>query len=943
MKGHENKKLKDIRWIWFFFFCLMFTPNIFAQQSVERRDSLKLDYETVNVDKYNGSVFTINGDAIRNLPVSHLSNTLGGLIPGFYSRQGAGGVANEASNYWIRGRRTEGEGVLTLVDGQERAFGTLSPHEIESITVLKDAAATALYGMRGANGVILVNTRQGNIGKPQVEFTAELINQEPLRLLKPLGSADYARYYNEALANDGKDFIYSQSDINMYRNGSDPEKYPDVHWLDDYYKKYTWMQRYNLNISGGNKLTRYFVNAGFLTQSGMYNTDSDNDYSYNTNNRIDRYNVRSNIEFDVTPTTLVSLDLYGWYESQNRPGGDTYAAYWTALITPPNVFPAYYADNGNYVDDGGNKIVGENGKIVAGNKDYANAWALINRAGFSSFKNVYGSYRAQIKQDLSMLLPGLKARALISMDSRSQVAVDRTRTYAYYELTTDPNVLKKTGTDGVIGSDQTNKNSPRSNNIELQLSWANTFDKHELSASAFYNQYESTNDVSIPARFQSVNGWANYLFDKRYGLDFLLSYAGCYKFEKGNRFGLFPTVAAGWTISNESFFEGIKNIVPYLKLKGSWGKLGNHRGVDAFYYESRMVSPSGVYNFGNSMGAVAGYTQDVIANPNLTWEKSELLNVALETRLLNNQLTLGGEYFKDKRTDIYTSNGRVSSLYGFDLTVYENLGKVNTQGYELYGNWNSSFGDFKYAVGGTFSYSASEIIDLGQVDQPYPWMSNVGYPIGSKTGLIADGFFNSYDDIVMAPVHTYSQLQPGDIRYKDLNGDGLVDNNDIARIGYADCPQIFYGITLGVSYKGLGVSVLLQGAERTDITLSSIVATPFFGNFNMYEHQQNRWTPENKNAEFPRLSTIYDNSNNVRNSSLWIRDASYLRLKTMEVYYEFPRSLLKKSFIKGAKIFATGYDLYSWDNVKIIDPEYDGGAGSMPITRNVSLGCSIKF
>jgi hypothetical protein len=390
----------------------------------------------------------------------------------------------------------------------------------------------------------------------------------------------------------------------------------------------------------------------------------------------------------------------------------------------------------------------------------------------------------------------------------------------------------------------------------------------------------------------------------------------------------------------------MKKVIPHFKIKGSWGIVGNHRGVTEFGYQSALTPVAGTYWFGDNMGGVQGYTESIIADPYLTWEESKQFNIGAKMALFEKKLTLGGEYFKDNRTNIYTSNGKVSALYGFDtsVSIMQNMGKVDSHGYELYGNWTSSVGDVKYNIGGTLSFAQSEVIDLGMVDQPYPWMSNIGYPLGARTGLVAEGFFNSYDEIASAPTHTFYAVQPGDIRYKDLNGDGLIDANDVARIGYGECPEFFYGISLGISYKGLGISALFQGTQRSDLVLGSIVSTPFINKTNIYEHHLNYWTPENvANATFPRLSTIYNNTNNVRNSTLWIRDASYLRLKNVEVYYDFPQELLKKTFLKGVKVFATGYDLYSWDDIKIIDPEYDGSAAQMPIMRNISFGCSIKF
>ncbi len=948
-------EMETKRFRWYFLLCVLFAcPNLTWAQQIAR-DTAKADivpldlvFRQIDAADFNGSAYTISGDEIRNLPVTSLTNLLAGIVPGFYSRQAEGGMANENASYWIRGIRTYSEGVLVLVDGQDRAFGTLSPHEIESITVLKDAAATVLYGMRGANGAILVNTRKGRTGKASVEFTSQLINQQPIGMMKSLNALGYSENYNTALKNDGMDEtnLYSEDYLAKYRNrdGVNGEIYPDINWLDEYYKKNTWLQRYNLNISGGTERTRYFVNAGFLTQSGMFKTEDE--FSYNTNNNISRYNVRSNVEFDVTSSTLLAVDLYGWYEKQNRPGGDSYATYNALATMTPNGFPAYYADNGNYIDQSGNAITSIQNKIIAGDGVRTNPWALLNRSGYVSNGSVYGSFRAKLTQDLSVLTKGLKVSATLSMDSQTSSSADRTKEFAYYQIVDpeSPEIMKKTGTDGKMSNDVVGKTSGRRTTLESQLSYARQFDKHGVSALAFYNQYEYADEVSIPDRFQGVGAWLSYNYDKRYSIDLMGSAQGCYKFAPGNRFGFFPTVAAGWTISNEPFFESVKDFVPHLKIKGSFGILGNYRGVADFRYMGRLAGTSGIYNFGSAMGSVTGYVEDIIANPGLTWEKSEQANVGIEAKMFKNKLSVSAEYFRDNRSDIYLTNNRIPSILGTTATIEENIGAMCTNGYDVAAMWNSRIGKVGYQLGGTWSFSRNKVTALGEADQPYPWLSDIGYFRGVKRGYVADGFFNSYDEIASAPKQTFSEVQPGDIRYKDINSDGIIDTDDRVPLGYGDTPQIFYGVTLGISYKGLGITTLLQGAARVSRTLDGRVAFPFYSKGNIYEHQLDYWTPENHNAQLPAISTQYSGVNNTQVSSFWIRNADYLRLNNLQIYYDFPKLAQKNSFIKEIRVFANGYNLYTWTNYNSpLDPDADPSGTGMPITRNISLGCSLKF
>lgn len=679
------------------------SPSMMAQQIDNNQSDEVLDLNFMKTDplQFNGSSYTIEGEMLRNMPVTHLANLLSGLIPGFYSKQSSGSVINEQPGYWIRGRRTTSEGVLVLVDGQEREFGSLSSFEVEKITVLKDAAAIALYGMRAANGAILVTTRRGEKGKPKIEFSAQMIDQQPLRVPRPVNASDYASYYNEAYKNDNPGSTTTPyPDPSLYLNSPNPELYPDVDWYDKLYDQDQFMQRYNLNVSGGTNRTRYFVNFGSMSHEGMFNTDKS--HTYSTDSEFRRYNLRSNFEVDVTPTTILTADVYGWYETQNRPNNSTINSFTALLNTPANAFPMYYTDNGRYKDQSGQQITGRDGKILTQNAVFGNPWTVINENGYAIYTEVYGSFRVRLNQDLSMWLPGLQASGDISLDSKANWETNRTKTNAYYELIND-STMKKTGTDGTMSNSVGAKNSNRSLSLNMQINYAGQFGKHGISALAFYTQYENTNDVSIPARMQGINGWVGYNYDKRYGIDLLASYSGSYKFAKGKRFGFFPTVSAGWTISNESFFENAKSVINFLKIRGSAGQLGSDRGVDAHQFLSAMTGQTAVYNFGNSMGSVAGYLETQVANPDVTWEKSLLYNIAVEGRLFNDRLNFTAEFFRDNRSDIYLTNNNIGGLYGITGSFRQNIGSMYSQGVDLGLQWSAKTGKLNYNAGITYS------------------------------------------------------------------------------------------------------------------------------------------------------------------------------------------------------------------------------------------------
>ena len=922
-----------------------------AQQMENRNDDLlDLNQKKVDPETYNGSSYTIDGEMFRNLPVTHLANALTGIMPGFFTRQTSGSVIDEAPDYWIRGRRTTSEGILVLVDGQERSFGSLSTYEIDKITILKDAAAVALYGMRAANGAILVTTRRGVTGKPKIEFTAQLASQEPLRMPKPLNAYNYTRLYNEAYINDNPLGVAPYADPTLYNNSTNPELYPNMDWLGKYYDTKQLMQRYNLNVSGGTSRTRYFVNFGALMHEGMYNTDKATTYS--TDNEISRYNIRSNFQVDVTPTTLLTADVYGWVEKQNRPNNSSINAFTSMLQTPAHVFPAYYTDHGNYKDLLGQPVVGVDGKIIAGNSKYANPWPQINRAGYGNFNEIYGSFRVKLEQDLAFLLSGLKVSGDVSMDSQMSWVINRTKGFAYYEFVND-STLRKTGTDGTMSNGVTSKNSNRRMTIDLQLSYQQQFDQHSISALFGYNQYESADEVSIPARMQGLNSWIGYNFDKRYGIDLLASYYGSYKFAKGKRFGFFPSVAASWTISNEEFFENSKEMFPYLRLRASAGQVGSDRGIAAHQFLSALSQVGSVYNFGNTMGAVGGYVQSQIANENVTWEKALIYNLGIEGRMMNDKLSFMVEYFRDQRSDIYLTNEKIGGLYGLFTNIKQNVGTMYSQGIDASFQWSDKIGDVTYNIGGNYSLSRNMVEDFAEADKEHPWLYSKGYPLGLHNGLIVEGFFAPEDfdangnfvDPAM-PIHTFGAVQAGDLRYKDLNTDGVIDGLDMQPMGSGNTPNQIFALNLGAEYKGLGFTVMFQGAAEISRNIASggYLALPFYGEGNMYEHQLNYWTPATAaTAEYPRLSVNNASGvNNIRSSDLWIRDADYIRLKTAQIYYNFPESLFNSNTVlKGVQVYFSGYNLVTWDKLKIIDPEWD--QGTFPITRNVSIGCTIKI
>lgn len=948
------KKLRKSVMLFFVGICLV-TPSVLGSanqtKKTARADDSSGDFVFDKVVKqgYNGSAYTLNAEDLREMAGVSLPNLLSGLMPGLYTNESIGSLFQGGTTYRIRGNRTPNNGVAIFIDGQERGLNLMSIHEIESITVLKDGAAAA-FGMRAANGAILINTRRGKIGAPKIDLTVQLVNQHPLNKLKPFESSQYVAYHNQGRMNDNLDPMYSEWDIKNFQRNSvtDRELYPNVDWLGKLMKKNTWLQHYNINISGGVDKARYFINAGIMYQSGMFNTD--NEHSYKTHSNANTYNLRSNVDIDITKTTKLNVDLYGQTGKNGHPGSMAQNAYQTMLTTPAVAFPMWIADHGEYVDQNGNNITSINNKIVPQTNENDNPWAILNRGGYQYIRSVYGSFRLNVTQDLSAITKGLKVSAILSMDSRTESTTVRTRNYAKYEIIDKlglPPLLKKTGEDDAIVNNVDGKLSVRRTTINANISYDRSFNLHNVSCLLWYEQYENATEVAIPTRYQGVSAWLGYNYDQRYGIDVIMNYQGGYEFSPSERWGLFPSVAVGWTVSNEKFFSGIKNVVSHLKLRASYGKTGNTNGVDAFYYRGRMWERNNVYYTGQSMGtAQNGYLQDIIAYPGLTWEKSDLFNIGVDLRMLSNRLSISADYFRDNRTDSYITNNRINTIAGLDIgSIKNNMGEMHTTGFDGHILWRDRVGEFGYSIGGNFSYHKSKVTQWGDADEDYPYLLTTGYALGVQRGFVADGYFGSWEEIAAAPEHTFSKVQPGDIRYKDVNKDGLIDVHDRVPVGYGALPRITYGITLGANYKGFGFTAIFSGVAKMTRMLDDKVAYPFLNKGNIFKHQTNAWTPENAhNAKFPRLSTVQgSNDNNARNSTLWMQKGDYFKLANLEVYYDFPESLFKKSFLRGVRVFFSGYNLYTWTSCKWIDPQDSPEYSGLPLTRNFSFGCSIKF
>ncbi|MCF0175715.1 MAG: SusC/RagA family TonB-linked outer membrane protein [Bacteroidales bacterium] len=911
----------------------LMTAQAAVAQEAPAKDSTVLDlsYRKVAKSDYNGSVFVVKGEDLMTSATTFLTEDLMGIVPGLMLRQSESGLESGNASYWIRGQRSPNNGVLVLVDGLERAFATLTAEEIESIQVLKDAAATGIYGMRAANGALLITTKKGISGKPKVDFAAQLILEDPIDSYEPLSSAGYAKHYNIAQLYDGLNPTYSEYDIFNYQQGT--EGYADVAWRNKYFKKNWLLQRYNVNIKGGMKNATYFVNFGYLHQPGMFNTEKD--LGYDTNNNADRYNYRSNITVDVTSSTHLNVDLYGWFKRENMPNTAATTLYNLLCKTPANAFPEYYWFKEGDTDQDGNLITPMGDKLVAGSTYNTNPWAYMNRSGYSRSMKMYGSLSAQLRQDLDVITPGLYAKLNFSLDSQTNSTIQRTRGYAYYTPIVD-GLYQKTGNDGNLSNTVEGKSGNRYLTISGQIGYDRSFGRNNISAAASYEQFESSADNGVPNRYQSIYGYASYNYDHRYGIDVTGIYQGWYGFAPGHKFGFFPTVSAGWTISNEKFLKESKAI-NFLKLRASYGQIGNSRGVDQFTYKSQIKNVGSIFVTAQAMGTnLAGYYESNIANTSLTWENVRQLNVGLDASLFGDRLYFNFDWWKDNRDKSYTANNRISTLLGLnsEVSISSNIGATESSGWEIGGGLRDKIGKFGYRLGGTFTYAKNTLLKNGSLDEQFYYVSPIGFSHGRKLGYVVEGIFQSYEQIAAHATQNWSEVKPGDIMYKDINSDGVIDTNDRVPIGYNNIPEIFYGFNLGLSYGPVSLNLLFQGAAHVSHSLTEIDFEPFTSYTTIYSHQTQYWTPETPQYMLPRTTLGASSANNTQSSDLFVCDADYLRLKRVELAYNFKG---------GSCIYVSGYNLFTWSDYPYGDPEYSNGLSNIPVTRNISLGGRITF
>lgn len=877
-----------------------------------------------------------NRDLIKS-PVTNVLNALTGRLAGIYTEQFSGQPASDGVNLSLHGRTP-----IVLIDGVVRNLTTLDLEEIESVTVLKDAVSTAMLGVRGANGAIVITTRKGSANQRSISFTAQSAIQQPLKMPQTLDASDYARLRNQAIDNDlsvRPDLAvslnrlrYADSAIQAYKTGTDPYGFPNVNWQDRLLEKSSTFNRYSLNAQGGNNFSKFFVALEHFNQQGMLKTDPANNYS--TNNWIKGYLARTNIDINITPKLSGGIALLGRIINGNEPGPGTGAIFSSILATPNNAYPVYNRDS----------TLGANADYTLPAFAVANQTIAANLQGLATGAGYLQSYRRDIladfnlKRTLNELLDGLWIKGRVAYSSNLQEAFTRTKNFLAYRQ--NGQTLVPVG----LKTDQVNTNAissqGRSSYIEISTGYAHTFQQtHGLDVLLMVNRDNFVNGSELPYTISGTSGRVAYNYKQKYILEGAYGYNGSNRYPGGKtNYGFFPSIGAAWNITSENFTKEL-SWLSYLKLFASYGKTGGDNPGYFSYIQRYPAGGSPV--FGTSASAQASITQATLAYPGITWEKANKANIGLQGSILKNRLGFTVEYYNNRFYDLLIQRGRNTSLLGAGYPN-ENIGINRYKGMDFQLSWQQNSGSFQYYIAANASIQNSEVLYQDEISQPYSYLMRTGETVGRPFGYVADGLFQSSAEVAASATFKNNiPTQPGDIKYRDLNNDGEINQFDITAIG-TDKPLTTFGISAGFNFKSFDVSALLQGVVNRNIFTNGNRFYEFQngGLGQAYVQHLDSWTPTNTDATYPRLS-IGNNSNNREFSSYWVRSGDYLRLKNVEIGYTLPGGLLQKAKLQTLRIFVNGLNLLTATKEKGIDPEvYSGG---YPNQRLYNFGINIKF
>ncbi|TJZ60041.1 TonB-dependent receptor [Sphingobacterium olei] len=885
-----------------------------------------------------GSIASISSKQLKQSPVANITNALAGRLPGLIAMQRSGQPGNDMPYLFIRGRASlNNSSPLVTIDGIQKDYQSISlldPNEVENITILKDASATALYGVKGANGVIIVTTKRGSASQPIINASVEQAIQEVVRVPKFLDSYNHALLANEAYFNDNPHAtspLYSAEALEAYRTGSNPLLYPNVDWMDEMLKN-GLQSKVNFNISGGAKKVKYFVNVGYLDQGGIYKAEKNKDYDPNAN--FKRYNFRSNVDIDFDDDFSMGLSLFGAIEDKNRPFYTDADIFYTLLVVPPNEFPIKYP-NGRY----GARSGGQN-----------NAFWILNDWGYVEEYNSSLSGMLSLARKLNFITEGLTLKGNYSFDGyfRNSFVRQKLTIRSQYKGTgpfEEDSSYDLIGTEMPLTAPSSSFVQNRDVWIDMSLNYQRKFGDHELTGLLLANRTQKVIANQVPFVSQGLVGRFVYNYKNKYFGELNAGYNGTDNFAKDLRYGFFPAVSAGWVLSEENFLKD-NRVVNYLKLRGSYGLTGNDQlGGRRWLFISEYQNSTG-YLFGNSLTHIGGITEGAMANPDVSWEKSKKANIGLETQFFNNVFGLTLDLFKENRYDILITRNTVPSILGVPSGNLPpvNMGKVDNRGFEVELSHRYKIGNVNYFLNANGSLAKNKILFMDEATPDYPWLARTDHPIGQLYGLTSLGFFNSQEEIDNSPTQ-FGNVIPGDIKYKDLNDDGVIDGNDEGAIGRSTVPEVFFGFAGGFTWNKLDMSFLFQGAANANRQPVSVGYYEFYGGGKATPYHQGRWTPETAStATYPALH-YGGNSNNHRASTFYMDNTSYIRLKNVEIGYTFENvALFKNRSFKTLRLYSTAMNLFTWTEAKLLDPENDNGYGAVhPPMRIFNFGLSVNF
>ncbi|MDR0811767.1 MAG: TonB-dependent receptor [Paludibacter sp.] len=941
-----------------------------------------------------GAITSVDVKTLR-VPTANITNSLAGNVAGVISMQLSGEPGSNQSEFWIRGISTFGAGssALVLVDGFERPFNEINIEDIESFSVLKDASATAIYGARGANGVIIITTKRGEAGKINISGKVEYGYNTRTRTPELVDGLTYAKLLNEARRTRNLEAYYTDIEMQIIENNLDNDIYPNVKWSDVLLKDGASTYRASVNLSGGGTTARYFVSGSYINEGGMYKTDKTLK-DYNTNSNLERYNYRMNTDIDITPTTVLRTGISGFFEKQNRAG-------------LPQTYETYTLVNGSTMNlrmvngDGINiwkSIMGysplatplsySNGLTPAyGTGDLTNPWVVATQTGYNE------SWRSKIEtgitleQNFDFITKGLRLVGRFAFDSDSrnnkrhllwpeqhntQRRRDVNGNLVFYRVSTKKDMETSSSSWG-----------ERVFNLEGELLYNRKFiEKHNVSVFIKYAQRELDNTSggniidNIPRRDQSLSGRVSYDFLSRYFIEFNGGYTGSEVFKAGHQFGFFPAISGAWNISEEPFVKNLTSAIDLLKIRYSYGQVGNNkikRGDDEIRFP-----------FIGSIGYLNGYNYGDLNSPNysglgmegdfsnyyglhvyelaadyLTWEMAIKHNLGIDFNLWGNKISGAFDVFKETRSDIYMQRKHLSEITGITSQPWANIGKMENMGFDGQFNFNQKIGEVDITARGNITYTRNKVLEFDEEASALPYKMTQGYRYEQAKGLIALGLFESYDEIRNSPKQEFGNYMPGDIKYKDVNGDGVINDNDVVAIGTTRVPNLVYGVGVSAIWKGIDINVHFQGVGKSSYFINGPSVYAFseihqgntlpWGN-PLTDLVDNYWSDDpaspnyhNVNAKYPRLS-YGGNPNNYRASTYWLRNGAYLRFKTLELGYSLPKSITNKWHIDNLRIHFIGSNLFTWDTLKLWDPELGSGNGmAYPIAESVTAGITINL